>query len=243
MKINREWINISDLMSGLMMVFLFVSVSFMTQIQDEKTSMAEIAITYQQSKEELHKELKNEFDNNLAAWGAEILPDNTVRFQEPEVLFAPNSSQITPVFQNILRDFFPRYIAILTKPQFRNDIDEVRIEGHTSSEWYQKSSPEISYVSNARLSPAEMSYINNARLSQDRSFSVLRFVYVIPELAKEQQWLTTVLRANGLSFAKRIFDDTGAENPVRSRRVEFRVITKTEEKIYTILEKSGSWNK
>jgi len=48
------------------------------------------------------------------------------------------------------------------------------------------------------------------------------------------------LRANGLSFANPVLTADGSEDSERSRRVEFRVLTKTEDKIYRILQKSQS---
>jgi len=222
---NREWIGISDLMSGLMMVFLFIAIVFMVQTEKEKKSMAEIALTYERSKKELHEDLSAEFEKDLEKWGAELLDDNTVRFKEPSILFKRSSSEINDNFKNVLRDFFPRYIEILTQEKYKSDIDEIRIEGHTSSIWRKNSTKEVAYL-------------RNARLSQDRSFNVLSYVYLLPAVERDREWLLKVLRANGLSFAKLIFDHNNNEDLARSRRVEFRVLTKAEEKIYTILEKA-----
>lgn len=226
MQTNREWIGISDLMSGLMMVFLFIAIVFMLQTEKDKKSMSEIALTYERSKNELNKELQKEFNKDLEQWGAEILDDNTIRFKEPDILFSRSSSQINNKFKHILKDFFPRYISILLKPKFKNDIDEIRIEGHTSSV-------------GRKVFTKEQAYLYNARLSQRRSFSVLSYVYMLKSIEPERDWLLKVLRANGLSFAKLIYKDESNENEdlARSRRVEFRVLTKVEEKIYTILEK------
>jgi outer membrane protein OmpA-like peptidoglycan-associated protein len=67
--------------------------------------------------------------------------------------------------------------------------------------------------------------------------------YVFNMSAKEnveRDWLVAVLRANGLSFANPVLNADGSEDSERSRRVEFRVLTKTEDKIYRILQKSRS---
>jgi len=224
MKINREWISISDMMAGLMMVFLFISVLYMIQTKRDKLAMAEIALTYERSQTELNKELCDQFAPDLDRWGAEILPDNTVRFKAPEVLFAKSSDRITAAFESILDDFFPRYIRILTKPLYKEDIAEVRIEGHTSSEWESEKS-------------MEYRYLGNAWLSQNRAYSVLEYAFLVPGVESHRTWLTRVLRANGLSFANlRHFAD-GSEDRKGSRRVEFRVITKTEEKIFKIIDR------
>lgn len=234
MKRNREWISISDMMSGLMMVFLFIAIVFMQQVEKDKvvaekvkTDMTEIAKTYELSKQSLNIALHKEFDKDLEKWGAEILSNNTVRFHEPDVLFARNSSEIKEAFKVILNDFIPRYIKILITPEYKNEIIELRIEGHTSSIWRKNSTQEVSYI-------------RNARLSQDRSFSVLNYVFNMDTVKSERQWLIKVLRANGLSYSKLILDKHGNEDLGKSRRVEFRVITNTESKIEEILNRAIS---
>lgn len=217
--------SIADLMAGLMMVFLFIAIVFMLTTEKEKEAMRDIALTYERSKTELRLSLETEFSKDLERWGAEILEDSTIRFREPDVLFARSSADISPKFREILEDFFPRYIAVLSADRFKSEIDEVRVEGHTSSLWRQESTPENAYV-------------NNLRLSQERSRSVLEFVYLLPDVSQDRDWLTAVMRANGVSFAKRLMQADGSEDLARSRRVEFRVVTKAEEKIYTILSQA-----
>ncbi|MFQ5751417.1 MAG: OmpA family protein [bacterium] len=231
MQVNREWINISDLMAGLMMVFLFISIVFMVQTEHEKKAMAKIALQVERSQKELNKDLHAEFDKDLKGWGAEIVDkDNTVRFNEPDILFKKGSSTIKNKFKVILDNFFPRYIKILASSKYRKDIDEVRIEGHTSSTWI-------------RTVPRAVAYLKNARLSQDRSFSVLGYVYMLTNVKQYREWLVKVIRANGLSFAKIIKNPiTGKEDYSRSRRVEFRVKTKTEDRISQIIRQSKSDN-
>ena len=55
-------------------------------------------------------------------------------------------------------------------------------------------------------------------------------------------WLINTLRANGLSFASPIFNPDGMVNAERSRRVEFRVITRATEKIRRIIEAGNHVN-
>jgi outer membrane protein OmpA-like peptidoglycan-associated protein len=213
------------MMAGLMMIFMFIAVVFMITMERENKAMRDIALTYERSKSSLRTQLESEFKNDLEGWGAEILEDGTIRFKEPDVLFARSSASIKPEFLAILNDFFPRYVTVLSSDQFRDEIEELRIEGHTSSIWRRNSTPEEAYLANARL-------------SQARSLSVLDYVYQLPSVEIERDWLTTVIRANGVSFARRLFDKHGVEDLARSRRVEFRVVTKAEEKIYTIFEAS-----
>jgi len=219
---KEEWIGVSDMMAGLMMVFLFISVVFIEQINAEKASIEKIALTYVDYRDLLQQALLQEFEGDMLRWDAEILEDSTIRFNEPEVLFDRGSSAIKPLFAEILSDFFPRYISVLASEEFRDRIDEVRIEGHTSSIW------------DDRVTLRER-YLNNAKLSQERSFAILEYCFALPAIIPERKWLTSVLRANGLAFARPIMID-GEEDMVLSRRVEFRVKTQAEERIQEIIK-------
>jgi len=187
-----------------------------------KAFMSEIAAEYVNSKAALDKALHAEFDKDLKKWRAEI-DNGSIRFLEPDILFDTNSAEIKMPFRKILDDFFPRYLDILTADKFREEIEEVRIEGHTSTEWRDAADDEDRYL-------------KNAELSQRRAFSVLDHCYSLPVSRKQHPWLTKCLRANGLSFASPVKNKEGVIDPERSRRVEFRVITRTTEKIRRILE-------
>jgi len=225
---SNQWVSISDMMSGLMLVFLFISIGYMIEVEEEKEKIKNIAVAYNQGKIALNLALKKEFKDDLDRWNAEILDNNTFRFKSPEMLFETGKSNIKDEFKTILDDFFPRYIKILTDDRFISDIDEIRIEGHTSSSW------ETAKNLNER-------YIQNAKLSQNRAFQVLNYCINIDNVQVRLHWLIKLFRANGVSFAKPIKIDN-IENAKLSRRVEFRVITKIEDKIYKILEASQSDN-
>ena len=59
----------------------------------------------------------------------------------------------------------------------------------------------------------------------------------------QRDWLIRGLRANGLSFARPVVSTEGIEDKNRSRRVEFRVFTKTKEQILRIIEVSEAQQK
>lgn len=206
------WMNIADMMTGLMMLFMFIAVAYMTFIQKTATS-------YFDMQKGLYDELHKEFQDDLAKWQARIDPKTgAVRFQEPDILFLPGSAEIRPGFKLVLDEFFPRYLKIVRGPSFAASVEEVRIEGHTSSDWLSESG-------------TDNAYFNNMRLSQDRTRSVLQYAWTRVEPA-EREWLKSRLTANGLSSSQLVKDPTtGAENRDMSRRVEFRVRMKAEERI------------
>jgi outer membrane protein OmpA-like peptidoglycan-associated protein len=221
---DSHWIPLSDLMTGLMIMFLLLAVAYMTRVEAESANIKEVAVAYNEVRDQLYQQLNAEFKDDLPRWKAQIIKaDLSVQFTEPEVLFASGSSDLRQNFKTILDDFFPRYIAILTSDQFRDSITEIRIEGHTSSEWYTGASD-------------LQAYFNNMALSQERTRSTLYYVMTLPPLRKDQSWLREHLTANGLSSSKLIRLDNGREDPRRSRRVEFRVRTDAETRIAKILE-------
>ena len=223
MKKNAEWLSISDMMAGLMMVFLFIAVVFMQQIQEKEGTATAIVGDYKATSSELNTALHREFDKDLAKWGAEITQNNIVRFNEPSTLFDGGKWEIKDRFEVILEDFYPRYLSILTSDQFVNDISELRIEGHTSSRM-------------DKPTPLELKYMYNANLSQKRAFSVLNYVFNLDSVSEHREWMVGVLRANGLAFSQTINNPaTNKEDFAKSRRVEFSVSTNMEEKLLKAL--------
>jgi outer membrane protein OmpA-like peptidoglycan-associated protein len=145
---------------------------------------------------------------------------------KPEILFQVGSSELNQHFKNILDNFFPRFIQILTDPKYKDEIEEIRIEGHTSSEWAGESSP-------------YQAYFNNMELSQNRTRNVL--IYILSKIKDEKlfNWTKSKLTANGLSSSKLIYNLDQTENKERSRRVEFKIKTNAEKQINKILKQSS----
>lgn len=221
---EAHWLSIADLMSGLMMVFMFIAIALMRNAFQERDHIKEIAVAYQQNQVAIYDALRKEFKDDLKQWNASIDRNNLAfRFKSPEVLFEIGSAKIRPRFKEILKNFFPRYVRIL-KP-FKDSIDEVRIEGHTSSIW------------NHQVTDAQ-AYFLNMELSQGRTRSVLQYIYSLPSIQDDQPWVKRQFAAVGFSSSRPILRSDGEEDRARSRRVTFRVITNAEIQIRNILERS-----
>lgn len=220
---EEHWVSVSDLMGGLMMVFLLIAVIYMVQLEIESRKIKDVAILYDRLRTQLYQDLLAEFGDDLPRWGAELDPDLSLRFYNPDLLFERGEADINVAFAGILADFFPRYVAILTREKYRNDILEVRIEGHTSSDW-------------GKGTAVDDAYIRNMALSQARTRSAVAFVLALPTVASEKGWLIQHLTANGLSSSKPVRTEAGSEDDARSRRVEFRVRTDADARIATILQ-------
>lgn len=211
---DSQWLPISDLMSGLMVLFLFIAISLMLEVR-------QVAETHQENQDKIYNALIEEFKNDLPRWGAEIDKKTlTFSFKSPEILFETGRSDLKPNYQTILSDFFPRYMKVVN--QHKDNIQEIRIEGHTSSEW-------------ATGADAHTAYFENMRLSQDRTRAVLQFVYHIPAVQNYQGWIKENLAAVGLSSAKTIKDNHNQENKEASKRVTFRIISNSDEQLNKIL--------
>jgi outer membrane protein OmpA-like peptidoglycan-associated protein len=223
---EEHWIPLSDLMTGLMMIFMLISVISVAQVESSRNAMRHVAQQYGQSRQALYGEMQKEFAPDLPRWRAHLDPDLTVRFDRPEVLFATGQSALRDNFKHILSDFFPRYVRILADPRFAPAITEIRIEGHTSTGW-------------TGAANADDAYFRNMELSQSRTRSALAYVLLLPEVAGEKAWLTKKLTANGLSSSQPVLSPDGTENADASQRVEFKIRTNAEAQIRQIVESGG----
>lgn len=130
------------------------------------------------------------------------------------MLFDNNDATLKSNFREILNDFYPRYIGILNKPEYRDNIEEIRIEGHTDSNG---------------------SYFHNMELSQNRTRAVLEYCMSLMD-STQIDWARNFITANGLSSSHPILRH-GVEDKSLSRRVEFRVRTNAEKQLEVITEK------
>lgn len=219
---EHHWLPVSDLMAGLMMVFMFVAIAFMRNAWIEKEHVREVAVAYQENQVALYRALQEEFENDLEAWEAEIDEATlSFTFQSPDVLFSTGSTGLQERFKDILEDFFPRYLDVLMK--FSDSINEVRIEGHTSSVW-------------GPGTPENIAYFNNMELSQGRTRTVLNYVYNLAEVTPLRSWVKANVAAVGFSSSRLRLKEDGSEDRDGSRRVSFRVITNADTQIRRILE-------
>ena len=223
-KKESHWIPLADLMTVLMVIFLFMSISYMALVEKRQKEQNKLFKEYEASKILLYNELKETFKNDFSKWNLKLDNDLSIKFTNPQVLFNTGSSEITPYFQSILSEFLPKYVAVVVQPKYKDKIAEIRIEGHTDT---------------IPIGLTNDPYIDNMNLSQDRARNVLAFLRLqdcflnLEEVQKKrlQYWLT----ANGLSYGRTLdnnyqisFDSGEPVNNDKSRRVEFRIVTTSE---------------
>jgi outer membrane protein OmpA-like peptidoglycan-associated protein len=216
-------LSISDLMSALCGIFALIMICVVVLLNTTKAeynSKNKKAEEYYSKQKELYDDLNEEFKNDLKKWNAEITPDLTIRFKDSNVLFEPWKADLRPEFKNILHDFFPRLIIILEKPQYKAEIDEIRIEGHTARE---------------RKKSFNQDYKEGMELSQERTREVM--LYCLNGLKnKDREWVQSNIAAIGYSLSRpvKVADEINWEV---SRRVEFKIKTKAEKVIEELADK------
>ena len=219
------WLSNSDLMAGLMIIFLFIAVGFIREKAPEIVGQQKYIMNYLSSldiqERKIIDALENEFtEDEKKNWNLEIIhEEQLIRFNAPDVMFNLNDDELTNRYKKIINTFFPRYIRTLSG--FGSIIKEIRIEGHTSSEWEG--------VSN------ETAYYKNMILSQKRTISVLNEVFnsiLKTGTTKEnRKWAFKKVSASGMSSRNLVLLEDGEEDANKSRRVEFRYILLNDEKI------------
>ncbi len=228
---NNVWMSVSDLMTGLMVIFLFVAIAYIKRVQDNQSVLTQ----YVENRQDLHDKLVAEFKEEAEQGRISIHGDLSMRFENAQTLFAPGSWALTSAFQKELKTYIPRYLGILLNASMKDKIREIRIEGHTDNVPY----PQLD------ADP----YFANLILSQRRALNVMQFIRNLPEYQQyseeDKELLEYWFTANGLSYGRALDDNsdyihrTKQEiNKSKSRRVEFRLITAGEEMLEEFVEKT-----
>ena len=198
---NSSFIAMSDFMTSLFMIFLLLTVVLLTEVS--RLSINEDSA--KQTRIELLGELEAEFAQDLPKWDAQILDDLTLRFKNPDLMFATGKAEVKSEFKAVMDSFLPRYFYIITKPRFKPYIKELRIEGHTSAFW-------------AAGTDSRTAYLRNMALSQERALSTL--TYTLQNAGVHYEWAVSNLYSIGLSSSKPIIVSA---DDVRNQRVEFKI--------------------
>ncbi|MDB4926637.1 OmpA family protein [Mucilaginibacter sp.] len=232
-KKDSHWIPLADLMTVLMIMFLFMAISYMVVIKRKQNDQNKIFKEYEETKKGLYNELYRTFKNDFKRWNLKLDKDLSIKFTNPQVLFGEGSSEITPYFQSVLSEFLPKYLSVVMQDKYKDKIAEIRIEGHTNTKAIKRNSDP---------------YIDNMELSQNRARNVIAYLRTqdcfskLENSKKEilQYWIT----ANGLSYGRTvdsednltIFSKKAIDND-QSRRVEFRIVTTSDEIIQQAIKK------
>lgn len=232
-----HWISFSDIMTGLMVIFMFIAISYIMEVQKKQYEVENILENYENIKDSIRQDLVFLLNEELAEWQGYIEYDSTnlsIKFIGQDIQFTGNSDIIRSKFREILDDFIPPYLEVIAQEKYKDKIAEVRIEGHANK---------IS-VSNLNASH----YMWGVMWSQQRAKRVLEYVVKTPKFRSlppsTQDRLEFWLVANGYGYGRTV-DKHGAYTEISdepiceecSRRVEFRIITTSEQVISDIIAK------
>ncbi|MBR9920301.1 MAG: hypothetical protein GYB31_05620 [Bacteroidetes bacterium] len=240
-----RWISVSDIMTGLMVIFLFIAVAYIrvsqktiarlevmsTNLQAKQDTISRILANYRDTKKELFVELQNNLGPHLTKWGAEIDSTTlTIRFNGEETQFRSSKDNLPSSFKVILSDFFPRFLAVISDQRYLQEIVEVKVEGHA-------------YESERKGEDYEVIL----RGSQNRARNVLLYCKKLsayrklPQAVRDQ--LEFKITTTGMGYG-RMIDTNGmfvvksGSSPCKkcSRRVEFTILTASEQVLEQIDE-------
>ena len=229
MEKNNVWMSVSDLMTGLMMIFLFIAISYIIRVQQNQTVLKDFV----ENKQNLHDKLVDKFKSESEKGIITIGGDLSMRFQKAESLFDDGSWTLKPEFKKSLSQIMPKYLNILLNDSLKTKIREIRIEGHTNNVPY----PQLD----------KDPYMANLILSQRRALSVMYFLRSLPEYQlyseEDKRLLEYWFTANGFSYGHAIDKNNSYAlvsgntiDQVKSRRVEIRIITSGEEILEHFIE-------
>jgi chemotaxis protein MotB len=207
-KDQEYWLSYSDLMAGLLMVFVLMLLAALyvhnQQVTTTRTGLDRI-------------EAGLAWGDSLHAWieqadvPAEIDPETgLIRLSDDNnVLFAENSDVLAPEGEAVIARFAQGLLPLILRQEiFRSHLEHVVVEGHTNTNG---------------------TFEYNIGLSQRRAYSVMTHIleYAPPEHADELQRFMT---ANGRSFSWPVCTDGQVRfhlecdgiDDARSRRIEIQ---------------------
>lgn len=198
------WAPVADLMAVIMLMFMLIVMVLFIGYSVEKQGNIKKC-------EAIRSVLDAEFKDDFEEWGAELQDDLTILFTNERVLFEKARADIPQGgwFARMLDNFFPRYMGVIANEIGKEEILQIRIDGHTSSEYGDYD--------------VDAAYMANMGLSQERARNILGYVLSLSEAESYKEFARAKITANGLSSSQLIETD-GQEDKDASRRVEFKLL-------------------
>ena len=213
------WMSYTDLMSGFLVIFIIAAIVYYIQnkrILDafDGRSRQEVTSILNDIKAKgnmvnINQDFKDGFNK---VDGIEIMPDSvgSIRFYPSngsDKMFESNSAVMQYNLQSRIAAIGKKFVsrAIELKKEGKN-ILEIRIEGHTDTDG---------------------TFLHNMTLSSSRAFAVYRYIHDNCGLDNEERkFVEDYMISVGYSYAKTVKDEFGKESKDKSRRIEFKIITK-----------------
>jgi len=202
---NIFWITMTDLMTGLVLVFIVMF--FYVYVQNHIQVM-EQRLAQDSANKALQETLKNE--------KIEAVVDSVsgvVKISDLE-LFDLNSYTLSPKGKAYLDKFAPAYFNSLFSSEYLGkNIDKIIIQGHTDSQTF------------AGQYSADEQYMKNMELSLKRAYAVANYMTGTSYNKINGEQLRKMIIVEGASFSTPVIEN-GKENYAKSRRVELKLVMK-----------------
>ena len=207
---NIFWITMSDLLLGLMIIFLILFIMSMVGFSQAK-------VAEQSAQTEMAEKLAKELVNNKIDVNIDKM-SGQVEISDLE-LFDIGSAKLSAKGKAYLDKFFPIYIdTIFSNPEVSDKVENLIIEGHTDSQMFRG------------LNSADEQYTKNLELSSMRATEVANYVFKTNYNKKYSKKLHKVLIVEGKSNTEPIMTN-GKEDFNKSRRVELEIRMKAGENV------------
>ena len=202
---NIFWITMTDLMTGLVLVFIVMF--FYAYISGHAKQVQE-----EFAKENATKNLQESFkEKNI---DAKIDPiTGVVKISNLE-LFNVNDYKLSTKGKEYLDKFAPTYLnSIFSNDYLNKNIEKIIIQGHTDSQTFKGEFSE------------DEQYMKNMELSLNRAYEVANYMTKTNYNKTNGDKLRKMIVVEGASFSSPIIIN-GKEDYAQSRRVELKVVLK-----------------
>ena len=203
---NIFWITMTDLMTGLVLVFIVLF--FYTYLTHHYEKVQENLVK-EQAAQALQQTLKDK-DINASVDAVSGL----VKISDLE-LFELNSYTLSDKGKEYLDKFAPAYLDSLFSNEYMNEnLDKIIIQGHTDSQTFAGEYTE------------DEQYMKNMDLSLNRAYAVANYITNTQYNKENGNRLRKMILVEGASFSNPVLVD-GKEDFDKSRRVELKLVFKT----------------
>lgn len=209
---NGYWISFSDLMSGVLIIFMLLFIYKILDYQNNIESKEAMIESLSSTRAQIITMLQEEFEKE----DIDILIDpktGAIRLSEA-ILFDYGRNELKEEGKSFLQKFIPVYVRILfSDEKIKSQVSQIIIEGHTDDSG---------------------DYIYNLKLSQERALSVVEYLIGDGFNYDYKNDLQYNLTANGRSFSELITNEDSTVNADASRRVEIKFRLNEEETLMQI---------
>jgi len=204
---NIFWITMTDLMTGLVLVFIVMFLY--TYISNNATAMQQ-KIAKENATKTLQESLNKQNIN------ATIDPNSGVVKISDLELFDTGSYTLSKKGKLYLDKFAPVYLnSIFSDKYLEKNVVKIIVQGHTDSQTF------VGKYS------ADEQYMKNMELSLNRAFEVASYMTNTPYNKKNGDKLRKMIIVEGASFSTPVLAN-GKEDFAKSRRVELKLVMKND---------------